>query len=405
MRFYFPFLIVSFISIQFAFSQTRDELEQKKIQNQKDIEFTNQLIKDTEENKKNSFNKIVLLNNKIGSRLNLISAINQEILYIDNQISIHLDVIQNLEQDLNDIKKEYARIIYYSYKNRNTYDKIMFVLASDNINTAFNRFKYFQQYTKYRKKQANDIVLTKNKLNSELTKLEDLKLDKKELLAENRIESQKLVNEKNEQSTAVKRLTVKEKDLKKQLRTKYDLANRLQKEIERIIEEEARKAAEKLKNSSKDFFQLTPEEKRIAEYFDKNRKSLPWPTVRGIITSSFGEHPHAVLKGVVVRNDGVDITTTEGAIVRSIYDGVVSRIFVIPGAHKTIIIRHGNYLSVYSNLKEVFVKQGDKVKIKQQIGIVFTDKDDEHKSVLQFQIWKENVKMDPQEWLAAGKNE
>jgi septal ring factor EnvC (AmiA/AmiB activator) len=213
-----------------------------------------------------------------------------------------------------------------------------------------------------------------------------------------------LVDEKFEKSNELKLLSGKEQNLREKLKKQYDLANRLQSEITRIIEEEARKAAELLKKNNTDFFQLTPEEMLLADIFSKNKEKLPWPTQRGIITGEFGEQPHPFLKGVKVRNDGVDIATTEGAIVRCVYDGTVSRIFAIPGAHKTVIIRHGNFLTVYSNLKDVTVNQGDKVKTKQTIGVIYTNVEGENKSVLQFQIWKENTKLNPREWLAKTKN-
>lgn len=149
---------------------------------------------------------------------------------------------------------------------------------------------------------------------------------------------------------------------------------------------------------------MTPEEKLIASVFSKNKNRLPWPTERGVITGKFGEQPHPVLKGIKIRNDGVDISTNEGATVRSIYEGTVTSIVSIAGAHKTVLIKHGNYYTVYSNLKDVFVGKGDKVQTKQKIGIVYTDNDKDHKTVLQFQIWKDFEKLNPVEWLAKGSN-
>lgn len=388
----------------FVFGQSREELEKQRAQAIKDINFTNQLISNTEKNKKLSYNKIYLIESKIKARQSIISNIGEEVDYLDKNILTHQELISGLENDLINIKNEYSKIIYNSFKHKNKYDKIIFLLASDNFNTAFKRLKYYQQYSKYRKFQAERILVTKNKLSDEIVQLEILKAEKKDLLIDKKLEAQRLYNEKSEKKKEVNLLIGKEQDLRKKLKEQYDLSNRLHKEITRIIEEEARKAAELLKKNNNDFFQLTPEERLIADIFSKNKSKLPWPTQRGIITGDFGEQPHPFLKGVKVRNDGVDITTTEGAIVRSVYDGTVSRIFALPGAHKTVIIRHGNFLTVYSNLKEVTVNQGDKVKTKQTIGVVYTNKENESRSVLQFQIWKENIKLDPKDWLAKTKN-
>ncbi len=400
------FIIICFLcfSGQFIFGQTKIELEKKRKNSLKEIEFTNTLINITAKNKKYSLNKVLLINSKIKSRKELIGSINHEIEYLNNSINIYNEIIITLEKDLEALKKEYAELIYYSYLHRNKYDKIMFLLASENFNTAFKRVKYLQQYSDFRVNQAHKIENTKNEISHKVIELEQLKTEKNDLLSEEKLENQKLIVEKIEKNREFKLLAAKERDLKIKLKKQNDIANRLQKEITRIIEEQAKIAAAKHKGNSKSFFQMTPEEALIADIFVKNKSKLPWPTERGIITGYFGEQPHPFLKGIKVNNGGVDISTTEGAIVRAIFDGTVSGIFVIPGAHKTIIIRHGNYLSVYSNLKNVTVNQGDKVKTKQTIGVVYTEKQKDHKTVLQFQIWKENNKLNPAYWLAKGQN-
>lgn len=399
-------LILLFICLLLfdGLAQTREELERQRQQTVKDIKFTNELIEKTRKSKNATYNTVLLLNSRIQARQSIIKSINDEIAYLNQSILMHQELIYGLETDLDYLKKEYERIIYSSFKNKSSYDKMMFIFASEDFNTAFRRLKYYQQYTSYRKIQANKIIETKDRLSAEIIQLEILKADKKDLLLDKRLESQKLMAEKSDKNSEVKRLAGKEHELKLKLQNQQDLSNRLQKEITRIIEEEARKAAELLKKNNNDFFQLTPEEQLIADIFIRNKERLPWPTERGVVTGEFGEQNHPFLKGVKIRNDGIDITTSEGAVVRSIYEGTVSRIFAIPGAHKTVIIRHGNFLTVYSNLKEVTVSQGDKVQTKQTIGVVFTNKESEHKTVLQFQIWKEDVKMNPMEWLARSKN-
>ncbi len=403
MKICFVIIILLIFSLN-VFSQSKVDLERKKRDNYNNIKFTNELLEKNKKRKTISYNRLLLLNSKIKSRTNIISNINGELDLIADRILVHQDIILNLEIDLINLKDEYAKMIYYAFLHKSSYDKLMFILAAEDINMSFRRLKYLQQYSTHRKNQAQLIQNTKIQISEEIVHLEIIKANRKDLLLNKQIENKNLLSEKQEQNTSLKGLKTKEKQLRKKLKKQYKIANNLQKEIARIIEEEARITASKVSKSSANFFQLTPEEQLIADNIIRNKSHLPWPTQRGIITSNFGEHPHPVIKGVKVRNDGVDIATNEGAVVRAIFEGTVSRIFVLPGAHKTVIIRHGNYLTVYSNLKDVIVRQGDKIITKQTIGVVYTDKDNENKTVLQFQIWKENVKLNPEDWLTKGKN-
>ncbi|MBR5957766.1 MAG: peptidoglycan DD-metalloendopeptidase family protein [Salinivirgaceae bacterium] len=396
----FNVLLIFLFSFCSVFAQSRQELERQKIQNEKDILYTNELIAKTEKNKKDSYSKLLLINSKIKSREKIITDINNEIQIIEYKITDQQELISNLEKDYEELKQEYAKIITNYYKNRNKYSRMMFILASENVNVAFKRIKYLQQYSNYRTLQAKQLMQTKLEIEKQLSELKTLHSDKENLLSEHRIETDELKREKSDQNVMIQQLDKQKTELKKKLDEQVQLANKLQKEIEKVIAEELKKS----KKADMKVFQLTPEEKKLADNFISNKSKLPWPTERGVITGFFGENPHPVLKGVFIRNDGIDISTTEDSYIRSVFDGDVTRVFVIPGAHKTVIIRHGNYLSVYSNLSEVFVKQGDKVKTKQTIGKIFTDHEDGNKSVLQFQIWKENQKLNPQDWLARIKN-
>ena len=385
-----------------TFSQSRSDLEKRKKENEKEISYTNELIAKTEKNKTATYNKLLLINSKIKSREKIIGDINSEISLIDGNIKVQQELIDELNNDYEKLKAEYARVISFYYKNRSSYDRIMFILASESVNTAFNRIKHLQQYSEYRTSQARQIVETKIEIEKQLAELDSLKSEKKVLLKEQMTETNELKKEKSDQNQIIQKLDKEKVELKKKLDKQIKLASELQHAIEKVIAEELAKANSKKK--APNVFQLTPEEQKLANTFASNKRKLPWPTERGVITGFFGENPHPVLKGVFVRNDGIDISTTEGSYIRSIFDGTVTRVFVIPCAHTTVIIRHGNYLSVYSNLSEVFVKQGDKVSTKQMIGKIYTDKEEEGKSVLQFQIWKENQKLNPQEWLARSKN-
>ena len=219
---------------------------------------------------------------------------------------------------------------------------------------------------------------------------------KKTLLQEQNSEKIKLNTERNVQEKTMKELTAQEKQIKTDLEKKQKLAGELNRKIQQLIAEEV----DRIKKGAKTY-QLTPEEQLVNDQFSANARKLPWPLERGLITERFGEHNHPVLKGIKVRNDGVDISTNPGEKVRAVFDGTVKNVFVIPGMNRVVIIRHGSYLSVYGNLTDVNVKPGDNVKTKQNIGALAIDTDSKV-STLKFQIWRENEKQDPEKWLTTG---
>ena len=232
-----------------------------------------------------------------------------------------------------------------------------------------------------------------------ITQLEAIRLSKKNLLASIQNEYQKLGSEKSQKQNVVNQLQGKEKELKAQLAEKKKASQKLEKAIERIIEEEIRKAKEAAKKAGKDSkgYPLTPEAKELSNSFTANQGKLPWPVVEGLITEKFGEHPHPALPGVKVQNNGIDISTTKGSVIRSIFEGEVTAVIIIPGGGKGVMIRHGEYLSVYTYFQELFVKKGDKVSTKQDLGIVVTD--DDNKTNLHLEIWKNTTKLNPELWI------
>ncbi len=386
-------LIVLTLLCAISVAQNRSELEKKKNNAIKEIEYTNKLIRETEQGKKESVNNLNLINTKISARQELINAISSEISLIETTIKDNELVISMLEEDLIALRNEYAKMIVLAYKNRNSYDRLMFILSSDDFNQAYKRLKYYQQYSDYRKKQAMAIKGIQVVLNSENEKLAASKQEKETLLAEKSDETNQLKQEKRMQNSTIQKLTKQEEDLRKTLRKYEETAAQLQREIEKLIAEEAKAS------SSSGTYQLTPAEKLISTNFGNNKGALPWPVERGVIVSSYGKHPHPVLGGVTIENAGVDIATAQGTQVRAIFEGEVRRVFTLPGAQNAVIIRHGNYLSVYTHLSKAFVKKGDKVETKQAIGEVYTDKE-ENKTIVHIEIWKENLKMNPAQWLA-----
>jgi septal ring factor EnvC (AmiA/AmiB activator) len=300
-----------------------------------------------------------------------------------------------MNSDMKEIKKEYSELIRSAYRNKNAYDGILLLLSADNVNQAFRRHLYMKHYTAYRESQAEIIGAIQLALNQKSEKLEQQKLIKLQLITDIKKETQQLSQEKTEKNTEIQKLQKEQQSLRKKLQQQREIEQRLENEIQKIIEEESKKS----KSAGGSGFSLTPEQKLIGDSFVQNKKRLPWPVERGVIIEHFGINQHPVLTNVQTRNNGISISTEAGAKVRSVFNGEVSRVFGITGGNTAVIIRHGKYLSVYSNLREVTVKKGDKVLTKQIIGTVYTDSDDDNKSILKFQIWLENQKLNPEDWI------
>ncbi|MDQ3192001.1 MAG: peptidoglycan DD-metalloendopeptidase family protein [Bacteroidota bacterium] len=395
------FVLLVFFCAEFTSAQKKNELENKKKSLQKEIQMTEGLLNETKQNKKLSLNQLVTLNKKISIREELIRTINSEVRLLQKQINETKGIIDALEADIKLLKQEYANMIYYAHKNRNSYDRLMFIFSSKDFNQAYKRLKYLQQYSVYRKKQAEMIVNTQALLDKKIRDLEEIKISKQQLLGTEEQEKLMLANEKKEQEGTLTKLQEKEKELVQALKEKEKEQKQLQLAIQRIIEEEIRKAkeaAEKAGKATPKGLVLTPEALELSATFANNKAKLPWPVTEGIIISKFGEHAHPVLKGIMVRNNGVDITTAKGSSVRAVFEGEVTGIATLPTGTKVIIVRHGEYLSVYSNLKEVFVNKGDKITTKQNIGKVYTD-DSNSKTEVHLEIYKGSIALNPEFWL------
>jgi len=385
------FILLHFI----GYPQSIADLRQKKEAAEKEIEITTQLLNEVQKDERTSLNRLRLINNRIEQRDTLISSITDEIKVYQECISNNSMVIEMLSSDMEQLKNEYAELIRTAYRNKNSYDLILFLLSADDFNQAYRRFLYSKKYAAYRENQAELIKAVQAELNDKISKLEQQNEVKKQLLEDIKNEAQELTSEKARQNEMLRKLQNERQKLRRRLNEQRKVEQQLENEIQRIIAEEAGKN----KAAGGSEFALTPEQKLVGDSFVQNKKRLPWPVERGIITEHFGVHQHPVLNNVQVRNNGINIATEAGAEVRAIFDGEVSRVFGISGGNTAVIIRHGSYLSVYSNLKEVVVKKGDKVAAKQVIGTVYTDTDDDNKSILKFQIWHENEKQDPEDWI------
>jgi murein hydrolase activator len=395
-----------------ASSQSKEVLQSKKAQIQKEIQLTNKLIKKAKKEKNQSINILSTLNKQIESRGEIVKTLDLEIkmtiVQIDNlkaEIKETKQSIKDQQNLLDTLKKEYALMIRHAYHNRNSYDRLAFIFSAQSYNQAFKRIRYLQEYSQFRQKQVKEIKDVERQLSEELLSLKRQKVlltvaknKRNAMLGESQIEINLLTQEKQSQNTFLSSLRKKEKKLKKDLSKQQQLAKTLDDKIKKIIAEEIRKAKEKANVGGGVTLSLTPEEQQLADNFSSNKGKLPWPVERGVIIERFGIQPHPVLRGIETLNNGVKITTEEGSFVRAIFEGNVSRIIDIPGSGKAVIISHGDYFTVYSNLIEVFVKRGQTVGLKEDIARVFT-KSSNKESITELQIWKGSEKLDPSSWL------
>lgn len=382
-----------------VYAQSKAELEKKKKKTINEINYTNKLLQETRKNQKESENNLALLGSQIMSRQELISDINMEIDFVSGKIKETESIISMMIEDLDALKASYSKMLQIAWKNRNKNNEIMFLLSSSDFNQSYLRLKYMQQMADYRKRQLLAINSIKAVLEKQMEKLNMQKMEHQKLLDEEKVEAKNLETAKRQQESALAKLKGKEADLKKQLAEKNRQKQQLQAAIEKLIAEEVRKSSASKGKANTGKYELTPEEKVVSDNFGSNVGKLPWPVQRGVIVSRFGKQPHPVIANVEIDNKGIDISTTSGSDARAVFDGEVRKVFSIPGTQNAVIIRHGEYLSVYTHLEKVYVSAGDKIKVKQAIGKIYTD-DSENKTLLHFEIWKGSATLNPASWLA-----
>lgn len=383
-------------------AQVQAELNKAK----KDIERTSQLLKETEKSKSISIERVTLLSQQIQERKNYVNSLQQEIEFIESDMTATNAQIHTLTAQLEQVQADYKKTLFTVYKVNSQYEQLIFILSSENFNQAYNRLKYLQYYSDYMIQQSNRIKSLQDSLNVRKSDLNKLLLNKKSLVDEKQSEARRLEQDKYVEDATIQKLNSKQQDLKKKLAEKQELARKLDKQIQDLIraEIEAKKKAAAAKNNAATgktttVSTLTPEEKLVSTQFSGNKGRLPWPTATGKITEHFGRHKHPTLEYVEVESNGVEIATIKGAKARAIFDGTVSKIVLIPGRNTAVLIKHGNYYTVYDNLISVTVKAGQQVKAKQEIGTIYTDPET-NSTVIQLQIWQELEKLDPEQWLS-----
>ncbi|MDG1918921.1 MAG: peptidoglycan DD-metalloendopeptidase family protein [Schleiferiaceae bacterium] len=437
-RLLFVFLIILTTGLQ---AQTKEELQRQKVLLQDQIDLASELLLKTKNTKEASLSELQTLNQKIEARNKLIRTMDRQIRSIDREVMRKAKEIKNLEIRVDSLKSDYADLIKLAQRQQKPRDQILFILSSSSFAQAAKRMQYFKDMAAYRERQVQQIAIAQETLARERETLIAKKAEKIQVQTAQEGEKLALQADAQVQETTVQNLQSKESTLKKDIDKKQREAQQLEQQIKRIIAEEMRKAKERAERSSlegeakelglvsgKDYsrrtsnkalkklidktraakgldvrddgpsFAMTPEARALANNFASNKGALPWPVERGIITGKFGKHPHPIVKGVIVDNPHIEITTEENAIVRSVFEGEVSSVVPIPGANVMVLVRHGNYFTVYSNLINVKVKAGDVVSLKEPIGTAFTD--EEGKTMVQLGIWKDADIQDPNPWLA-----
>ena len=397
---YIAFVLLFFIGISTPFAQkkNRKELEREREKNIRKIKETSKILEETKQQKKATLSQLNVLNQEIQEREVVIHTISSEVSMLDREIADQAMIIRALEEDIKGLKEEYSQLIYQGYKHLNGYDKLIHILSADNIGQMLRRNSYFKQYANARTYQLEEIQNVTLALRSYQKQLAVKRAEKRGLLQVQTIESENLSNTKNQHSSVLKQLSSKETQLKNELEESKKSVDKLQKLITDLIASERKKAIEQAKSSSSSTNKAISEKSiKLSSSFEGNMGQLPWPVQNGRVANHFGRQAHPVLKGVFVDNLGVDILTIHDEQVKAVFGGKVITVAEVPGMHKVVMIQHGEYFTVYAKLKDVYVYYGQEVTVKQPIGTVHTSKDGE--SELQFQIWKNESKLNPEVWL------
>jgi len=407
------FKVLLYLSLYASLLQAQQPLQVRELEKERlaivaGIEETNRLLRENTRTTSNALNRLNLLIQTINSRKKIILLLNQEISSIDKDINTKEMQIKALEKDIEMKKQQYAASLRKMYLNKKNQNNMMFILSSQNFSQSFHRIMYLRAYSEWQKKQAEEIIDKQNTINQEKTLLLSNRSDKLKLLNDRQSEEKQLSKEEESRKAEIKTLERNKKALQEDLIKKQRQATALNRQLEKFISEEVTKSNKAVVSNSgenrtaevKGGYAMTESERTLSSTFAGNKGKLPFPLKGNYkIVGYFGVHQHKELSKIVVNNNGIDIETTSGNEARAVFDGVVSRIFTLPGYNNSIIIRHGNYLTLYSNIDQVYVKQGDKVNTGQTLGKIYTDKDKGNSTLLHFEIWKEQTKLDPMAWI------
>lgn len=391
-------LLILFSANLNAQSQKQRELEERRQELQKEIKQINNLLFKDRKKEKTIISKVEDVSYKVNVRKNLIKVTNQQANLLTRQINKNQNDISIMRDELKVLKDNYADMIVKSYKSKSEQSKVMFLLSSDNFQQAYKRLQYIKQYADYQKKQGEEIKEKTIKLQEVNTNLLTQKKEKQKLIDENKKAQVELQKELNQHEDLMKSVKKSMNKYASQIKNKQRETNRIDREIEKIIRAAIASSNKKAGKTSSTGFALTPEDKALAANFVSSKGKLPWPVEKGVVKLRYGTQRHPVVKTVTIQSNGVRIATEGSAKVRSVYEGKVLAVQAIKRGNLTVLIQHGNYITAYKNLAKVYVKKGDKVKTKQDIGQVFTNSSN-GETILSFSVFKDAKTQNPSEWI------
>ena len=383
-------LVLSACLLVPAWSESVKELQRKQKKLQAEIEQTNKMLKQTKKDESATMNKLQLLNQNIKTQKKLIHTLDNEITALNREMTRLSNTRDSLQVVLERYKGDYAQMVKQSHYARMQQSPLLFLLASDSFQQLARRTRYLQEFAHFRQEQVRRFENTQAEIDTQNELLETNKADKQAALSSRKREQANLQRDERKQKNMLSQLKSKEKDLNKQIKQKQKKVDELNRKIDDLV----RKQAEKASKTS-----LTKEQKLIAGGFEANKGRLPWPVEKGMISGHFGKQQHPVYSQVTMDNKGIYLQTTAGTKARAVYKGEVTSCFMVGGTY-AVIVQHGNYRTVYSNLSKLSVKQGDKVDTKQAIGTIFTDPEQDQKTELYFQIYKDKNIQNPELWIA-----
>lgn len=399
-RLYFVFVAFSLVST-FSHAQTTEQkkLEAKRAKLQQEIQQINKLLYAEKKEKGNVLDQMEALDQKIKVRQQLIRVTNEQSNLLNRQLNANIRNISKLRDELKTLKEDYAVMIQKSYQNKSKQSRLMFLLSSESFYQGFKRLQYMKQYTKFRKEQGEQISSKTNELQSLNIELTEQRKTKDILIAENTSAKKKLIEEKNSQSELLNTIRKNESKYAATIKKKEREARKIDQQIEKLIRSaivSSNKKAGNTSNSSKFF--LTPEAKIVAKNFASNKGKLIWPVEKGFKSKGFGIYNDAVYPGIKHQNNGVIIATDSGTKARAIFEGEVIAVISVPGGNKGVQMKHGNFISTYYNLSEVYVKKGDQVKTKEELGVIYTNAIN-NQTLLKFYLYQDTSRLNPEEWI------
>ncbi|MBS9461210.1 peptidoglycan DD-metalloendopeptidase family protein [Flagellimonas sp. 389] len=393
-------LLIIFFTSTVSVAQTSEQkaLEAKRERLQKEIQEINRLLFAEKKEKGTVLDQMEALDKKINVRQELIRVTNQQSNLLNRQINVNIRSISKLREDLKILKTDYAELIQKSYQNKSQNNRLMFLLSSENFYQAFKRLQYMEQYAKHRKKQGEDIIKKTEDLAVLNRDLVEQRKTKEKLLVENKRVKNELSAEIASQKTLLRSIQQNETKYTSAIAKKQKEARKIDREIERLIKSAIVKTNKKAGKSSSTKFVLTPEAKLVATNFSSNKGKLIWPVEKGVKSQGYGVYSDKLYPGIKHRNNGVTIATDKGSKARAIFEGEVIAILSVPGGSRGVQIKHGNYISTYYNLSNVYVKKGDKVAVKEALGDIYTNRFD-GTTKLKFYLYQDSNRLNPEDWI------